>query len=126
MRRAARRSRRDVDIGSANGTFRDGTRLPPGEAIQLVVGDTVTLGATILILEEAHEPLRSIWSEEELVTHYDGLRRAAQDTGWPFALVHLSIDAPEAWSSDATPRSSEDLVRARRAFGRAISRRAST
>jgi two-component system, NtrC family, response regulator AtoC len=106
-----------VDVGSANGTFLGPLRLVPGEAMPLAIGDAVTVGATMILVEEAAEPVRAIWSEDELAKRFDELRRRAEETGRAFALAYVDVEGGELCAAETTRRASSDLLRTRRLHG---------
>jgi two-component system, NtrC family, response regulator AtoC len=103
-----------VDVGSANGTFLGTSRLVAGEAVSLPLGASITLGATMLVVEEAAPPLRAIWGEDELAKQFEQLRLRAVEAGGSFALVYLTVDAPEGWEEQTTERAPTELAKARR------------
>ena len=106
-----------VDVGSSNGTFLGALRLVPGEVPELAIGDTVTVGGTMLVVEEGTEPVRAIWSEDELAVRFEQLRRRAERSGRPFGLAFVSIDASDGsamTTAATTRRAGVDLARARR------------
>jgi FHA domain len=60
-----------TDLGSANGTYRNGTRLEPGRAVLLRDGDRLTFGAVIAVyLADAPWPdgLLAEWTDHDPLT----------------------------------------------------------
>jgi DNA-binding NtrC family response regulator len=92
-----------VDQSSANGTFVAGRRLEPGVEATLAVGEMVTIGATVLVLQSssANSPVR-VWSQAAFEAR---LAEERARTGTPgHAVVRLMLDAGAVSSSAATTR----------------------
>jgi two-component system, NtrC family, response regulator AtoC len=79
-----------IDLGSANGTSIAGRRLEPNTPVPVVIGDMVTVGTTVVVLQSAptHAPVR-VWSQ----TAFDALvgeeRTRAKGGGVGYAVVRL-------------------------------------
>ena len=79
------------DLGSANGTRIRGQRLQPGEIVQIVPGDVIELGATLLVLQQeapAARPLRILTHDYFEARVEDEFDRAAR-TPAAFAVARV-------------------------------------
>jgi transcriptional regulator with AAA-type ATPase domain len=79
-----------VDHGSANGTLLAGRRLAPNQPIPLAVGDMVTVGSTVLVLQtaSAHAPLR-VWSQSAFEARVAEERARARGSSTGYAVARL-------------------------------------
>jgi DNA-binding NtrC family response regulator len=107
-----------VDKGSTNGTLVAGRRLDPNEAVDLGVGDMVTLGSTVLVLQSAPgsaSPVR-VWSEQAFTSLFETVRAKAAHDGTSFGVVQLRMgSANEAFRSTSTQTAvQEETARADR------------
>jgi DNA-binding NtrC family response regulator len=81
------------DLGSLNGTLLGERRLEAKRPTEMRVGEMVTIGATVIVLQGAGaQPPRRVWSKEQL----DALTSACVS---PYALVAVHVE-PKALSED--------------------------
>jgi DNA-binding NtrC family response regulator len=126
------------DLGSANGTWRNGEYLPAGRRAPLRPGDLVDLGAVLLVVQPRGAPARArrAWGRGQLGDRLED----ACDREAPFAVLRVLLDprcaadAVEAalgeilrpvdlWGSDAPSQIEAILVDADpAAAGRAVAR----
>jgi pSer/pThr/pTyr-binding forkhead associated (FHA) protein len=107
---------RIVDLGGRNGTFMGERRLVAGQPVAVRIGEPVTLGSTVLMVQSA-----SIARELPLLSAAEFERRieAARDARGEFALAHVRFHKVGAAESVTTRRSnvSADLYLAERLEG---------
>ena len=85
---------RFMDQGSTNGTVIAGRKLSPKESVDLALGEMVTLGGTVLVLQTAHRenaPVR-VWSKEAFASMFDQVRERAATERTTFAIVQIRMD----------------------------------
>jgi two-component system response regulator AtoC len=95
-----------ADLGSSNGTFVAGQRLPPDARRPLRIGEMVTAGAAMLVLQPAGASprLRHLWSHGYFEARLEDECASARETGRPFAVARLRATVParamEVWLTD--------------------------
>ena len=94
-----------VDPGSANGTFIGGRRLEPNRPVDLAVGEMVTLGTTVLVLQRtaATAPVR-VWSRGAFEARVAEERARARADSPGYAVVHVQLASGAVASAQATTR----------------------
>ncbi len=94
-----------VDQSSANGTFIGGRRLEAGVAVDLAVGEMVTIGATVLVMQSsaASAPVR-VWSQGAFEARLAEERSRVGAKGPGHAVVRLVLDSGAVVSTAATTR----------------------
>jgi DNA-binding NtrC family response regulator len=95
-----------ADAGSSNGTFVGERRLAPNVSTPLRVGELVTAGAALLVLQPASASprLRHLWSHGYFEARLEDECLSARETGRSFAVARLRTNVPprtmEVWLSD--------------------------
>jgi two-component system response regulator AtoC len=95
-----------ADLGSSNGTFVAEQRLAPNARTPLRVGELVTAGAAMLVLQPASASprLRHLWSHGYFEARLEDECASARETGRPFAVARLRAAVParamEVWLTD--------------------------
>jgi DNA-binding NtrC family response regulator len=95
-----------TDLGSSNGTRVGERLLEPHVAEPLRVGDVVTAGSAMIMLQpgSAAPRLRHLWSHGYFEARLEDECARAAETGRPFAVARLRATAPtrevEAWLAD--------------------------
>ncbi len=94
-----------VDAGSANGTFLGGRRLDPEAPVDLALGDMVTLGTTVLVLQQtaASSPAR-VWSQAAFEARVAEERARAASGGPGYAIVRVRLATDAVANAQATTR----------------------
>lgn len=84
-----------VDLGSFNGTLVRGHRLQPQEPTEIDVGDMITLGTAVLVLQSApmHDPPARVWSQAAFEERAEAERQRALRTGTSFAIVQVRLES---------------------------------
>ncbi len=77
-----------MDLGSANGTFVNGRRLPPNRDVRLDPGDHLDIGPYAFAVEESVLLPRSRLNNIELVASAVGRTVTDRQTGQPLPLLH--------------------------------------
>ncbi len=79
------------DLGSANGTRVRNVRLAPGETVTISPGEVVEVGATLVIIQQAVQPVRwrRTWSHEYFEARLDEECSRGESTGSEFAVLHM-------------------------------------
>ncbi len=94
------RTLRIRDVGSGNGTRVAGHRILPGEAVEISVGDAITLGAAMVVVQRftaARPPHRVLGHDYFEVRLEEECARRAR-TGGEFSVVRVNVRAPAASS----------------------------
>jgi len=83
-----------VDLGSRNGTLVGNRRLEPNVYTSVDIGDMITLGSTVLILQTtpADAPPIRLWSQSTFEERVEDERRRAESTRSSFAIVQVKYD----------------------------------
>ena len=95
-----------ADLGSSNGTFLAERRLTPHIPNPLRVGELVTAGTAMLVLQPASASprLRHLWSHGYFEARLEDECASARETGRPFAVARLRATVParamEVWLTD--------------------------
>jgi two-component system response regulator AtoC len=95
-----------VDLGSSNGTFLAERRLAPQVATALPVGELLTAGSAMMVLQPASAAprLRHLWSHGYFEARLEDECASARGTGRPFAVARLRAAVParamEVWLTD--------------------------
>jgi two-component system, NtrC family, response regulator AtoC len=95
-----------VDLGSSNGTFLAERRLAPHVAAPLPVGELVTAGTAMMMLQPANAAprLRHLWSHGYFEARLEDECASARETGRPFAVARLRAPVParamEVWLTE--------------------------
>ncbi len=82
------------DFGSTNGTLVADRKLAPGDPVTIALGDMVTIGSTVLVLQSAkpEAPPARLWSQDTFLQKLEDERRRAARDGTRFAVVQVRID----------------------------------
>jgi DNA-binding NtrC family response regulator len=92
-----------VDLGSSNGTRLGDVRLEPNVPVALGIGEAITVGSAMLLLQPASAAprLRHLWSHGYFEARLEDECARAREMGRPFAVARLRVAAPpdaiEAW-----------------------------
>lgn len=83
------------DLGSFNGTLVGGRRLQPQESVLIRVGDMITLGTAVLVLQNAptQEPPARVWSQPAFEARVEAERQRAVASGTTFAIIQVRLEA---------------------------------
>jgi two-component system, NtrC family, response regulator AtoC len=105
-----------IDQGSTNGTLVGGRKLSPKESVDLALGEMVTLGSTVLVLQTAHRenaPVR-VWSKEAFASMFDQVRERAATERSTFCIVQIRFDTKILLEVNASTKTKviEDVARA--------------
>ena len=84
------------DIGSINKTKVRDVALAPGERVAVLPGEAVTIGSTILMVQEtraaAPNPNRRVWPHTHFEARVEEECLRAVETRMPFAIIRLAVD----------------------------------
>jgi two-component system, NtrC family, response regulator AtoC len=110
-----------IDQGSANGTFLAGRRLTPNEPVNVAVGDMLTLGSTVLVLQaaSAHAPVH-VWSQTAFKARVEEERARRRQGGPSYAVVRIVLTP--ASNPDDAPNSARERLMDDMARGEALER----
>jgi two-component system, NtrC family, response regulator AtoC len=105
-----------VDQGPTNGTIVAGRKLASRETIELAIGDMVTVGSSVLVLQAApkdNPPVR-VWSKEAFASMVDQVRERATLDRTTFGLVQIRMDSTEMLDVSTSTKTKvvEDVARA--------------
>jgi two-component system, NtrC family, response regulator AtoC len=94
------------DLGSRNGTRIRGDRIPTGSRVPVAAGDTISIGATTLLIKRrsAAERSRDDWGHAYFLGRIEEECRRHLKSPRSFSVVRLRLDA------DSAPRQSTQLV----------------
>ena len=71
------------DLGSTNGTYIDGVRMPPHEIRQLVPGQTIQMGANVQLIyneiREDNHAIMSTWANPDLPADVNDIMQEVED-----------------------------------------------
>jgi DNA-binding NtrC family response regulator len=92
-----------VDLGSANGTFVNGKQLDPHVADALAIGDTITIGSTMLVLQSgaAGAPLR-MWSAAAFDARVAEEQARVAENGRPCSILQIALPGDPVLQSATT------------------------
>ncbi len=105
-----------VDQGSTNGTVVAGRKLASRETVDLAVGDMVTVGASVLVLQAApkNNPPVRVWSKDAFASMVDQVRERASRDRATFGIVQIRMEASVLHdvSSSTKTKIVDDVARA--------------
>jgi len=101
-----------VDRGSTNGTLVGDRRLTPQEPVRLELGSMITIGSTVLALQQVgpQSAPERVWSQAVFETRVENEERVARGSGTTFAIVRIESE-PGAEPNASTSSSTEALRR---------------
>ena len=84
-----------IDLGSFNGTLVRGHRLKPQEPTEIDVGDMITLGTAVLVLQSAplQDPPARVWSQGAFDARVEAELARAAATRTTFAIVQIRLES---------------------------------
>ena len=88
-----------VDLGSRNGTYLRDERLPPNVPRRVMVGDSISLGSTVLVVQRAsagNDRPRHVWSHGYFEARLEEECARASREGGTFAILRLRLGAQAA------------------------------
>jgi len=102
-----------VDLGSRNGTLVGDRRLAPNVYTPVDIGDMITLGSTVLILQTtlADAPPIRLWSQSTFEERVEEERRRAESTRSSFAIVQVKYDVKSLLDPGAATTARDDISR---------------
>jgi DNA-binding NtrC family response regulator len=101
-----------VDRGSTNGTLVGDRRLAPQEPVRLELGSMITIGSTVLALQQVgpQSAPERVWSQAIFEARVENEERVARSSGTTFAIVRIESE-PGAEPNASTSSSTEALRR---------------
>ena len=90
-----------TDAGSINGTRLRDARIHPGDWQPVRVGETVTIGSTMVMVLQDRPPMgpRRLWSHASFEDRLEEECERAATSGVPFALARLRFSGPALWTT---------------------------
>jgi DNA-binding NtrC family response regulator len=90
-----------TDAGSINGTRLRDARIEPGDWQPIRVGETVTIGSTMVMVLQDRPPMgpRRLWSHASFEDRLEEECQRAAASGVPFALARLRFAGPALWTT---------------------------
>ncbi|HET6149158.1 MAG TPA: sigma 54-interacting transcriptional regulator [Polyangia bacterium] len=90
-----------TDAGSINGTRLRDTRIEPGDWQPIRVGETVTIGSTMVMVLQDRPPMgpRRLWSHASFEDRLEEECQRAATSGVPFALARLRFSGAALWTT---------------------------
>jgi two-component system response regulator AtoC len=86
------------DVGSINGTKVRGVALAPGDRVAVLPGEAVTIGQTILMVQETRVAARPrrVWPHTHFEARVEEECARATETRTPFAIIRLAVEGNQA------------------------------
>jgi len=86
------------DVGSINGTKVRGVALAHGERVAVLPGEAVTIGSTILMVQETRAAARNrrVWPHTYFEARIEEECARAGDSRAPFAIIRLAVEGNQA------------------------------
>ena len=90
-----------TDAGSINGTRLRDARIEPGDWQPIRVGETVTIGSTMVMVLQDRPPMgpRRLWSHASFEDRLEEECQRAAGSGVPFALARLRFAGTALWTT---------------------------
>jgi two-component system, NtrC family, response regulator AtoC len=105
-----------VDQGSTNGTVVAGRKLESKETVDLAVGDMVTVGSSVLVLQAApkNNPPVRVWSKDAFAAMVDQVRERAALDRTTFGIVQIRMDSMPVLDASVSTKTKvvDDVARA--------------
>ncbi len=101
-----------IDLGSRNGTLVGDHRIKPNEPVELVFGDTIRIGDTVLVVQARSLGMAptAFTSRAAFETKLDEELRSARDRSEGFALVRVVTHTPDGQAAHNESAASFDRV----------------